>query len=188
MSTLKINKDLENLIKKIVLDTYYPVGSLYLSVNKTNPSSIFGGTWELVGSGSYLMCYDPSNAWFDKPDASVGSNGSSGNWRSEDTVLTINQIPSHNHGQSTIKGTFETRAMNNTDDNPILNANGICSVRREVWSGSHDAFAKTNASNKKTNYVDINATHTHSANGGGKGHSHFHVSPYYVVCVWKRTK
>ena len=23
--------------------------------------------------------------------------------------------------------------------------------------------------------------------GGGKGHNHFHVSPYYIVVVWKRT-
>lgn len=25
------------------------------------------------------------------------------------------------------------------------------------------------------------------AQGGGKGHNHFHVSPYYIVVVWKRT-
>lgn len=36
----------------------YPVGSIYLSVNSTNPAQLFGGTWEqikgrfLVGEGS----------------------------------------------------------------------------------------------------------------------------------------
>lgn len=54
MATLKASSDLQSLIKKIVLDTYFPVGSIYLSVNKTNPGSTFGGTWELVTNDSYL--------------------------------------------------------------------------------------------------------------------------------------
>ena len=37
---------------------YFPVGSIYLSVNNTNPGSVFGGTWVqikdrfLLGAGS----------------------------------------------------------------------------------------------------------------------------------------
>lgn len=31
-----------------VLDLIYPIGSLYLSVNSTNPSTLFGGTWEQI--------------------------------------------------------------------------------------------------------------------------------------------
>ncbi len=29
----------------------YPVGSIYLSVKKTNPGTLFGGTWVSWGSG-----------------------------------------------------------------------------------------------------------------------------------------
>lgn len=61
MATLKASSDLQLLIKKIVLDIYFPVGSIYLSVNKTNPGSTFGGTWELVTNDSYLHCYNPNN-------------------------------------------------------------------------------------------------------------------------------
>jgi len=32
-------------------DLIYPVGSIYMSVNSTNPSVMFGGTWESWGSG-----------------------------------------------------------------------------------------------------------------------------------------
>jgi hypothetical protein len=39
------------------LETVYPVGAIYMSVNSTSPASLFGGTWEalknrfLVGAG-----------------------------------------------------------------------------------------------------------------------------------------
>lgn len=32
----------------------YPVGSIYISLNSTNPSSIFGGTWEQI-QGRFLL-------------------------------------------------------------------------------------------------------------------------------------
>lgn len=37
-----------------MLSAVYPVGSVYISVNSVNPSTLFGGTWESVGEG-YLM-------------------------------------------------------------------------------------------------------------------------------------
>lgn len=47
-----------------LLNYIYPVGSIYMSVNSTNPSSIFGGTWEqikdrfLLSSGDKYMSGD----------------------------------------------------------------------------------------------------------------------------------
>lgn len=40
-----------------MLDNIYPVGSIYMSVNSTNPGTLFGGTWQqlkdrfLLGAG-----------------------------------------------------------------------------------------------------------------------------------------
>lgn len=76
---------------------YMPIGSIYLSINKTNPSSIFGGTWQLVSQGAYLIGYNPNNEWFNVPGANKGTNNTEGNWNTEDTILTIDQIPAHNH-------------------------------------------------------------------------------------------
>lgn len=40
----------------------YPVGSIYLSVNSTNPSELFGGTWQSIGSGRVLQGADDTHA------------------------------------------------------------------------------------------------------------------------------
>lgn len=41
-----------------ICDLIYPVGSIYLSINNTNPALIFGGTWESVGAGKVLQGVD----------------------------------------------------------------------------------------------------------------------------------
>ena len=64
----------------------YPVGSIYMSVNSTNPSELFGGTWVqlqnrfLLGSGS---------------DYSNGDTGGEATHK-----LSISEMPSHNHSQT----------------------------------------------------------------------------------------
>ena len=38
---------------KSLLDMFYPVGSIYMSANDTNPATFLGGTWERVGSADF---------------------------------------------------------------------------------------------------------------------------------------
>ena len=40
---------------KNILDTIYPIGSIYLSINPSNPTSLFGGSWEAVAQGRFLV-------------------------------------------------------------------------------------------------------------------------------------
>ena len=71
---------------KTIFDLIYPIGSIYMSVNSTNPSTIFGGTWEqlkdrfLLGAGNTY------------------SNGSTGG--SATHTLTIDEMPVHSHRNS----------------------------------------------------------------------------------------
>ena len=45
--TLKVNN-------KNIFDLIYPIGSIYISVNSTNPEVLFGGTWEQI-QGRFLL-------------------------------------------------------------------------------------------------------------------------------------
>ena len=58
----------------------YPIGSIYMSVNSTNPSQLFGGTWVQI-SGRFLYC----------------TNNSMDTGGEATHKLTINEMPSHTH-------------------------------------------------------------------------------------------
>lgn len=69
---------------KEIRDLIYPIGSIYMSVNNTDPSTLFGGTWVqlqnrfLLGAGSSYT---------------AGATGGEATHK-----LTIDEMPSHNHG------------------------------------------------------------------------------------------
>ena len=84
MATLKISSDLQNVIKKVVLDTYYPIGSLYLTVGSENPNKTIGGTWTKL-SGYYLYA-----------DTSINNTSYTGK-NTQSHTLTTDQIPAHTH-------------------------------------------------------------------------------------------
>ena len=70
MSFINGNRVLKTMrVAYLDLDSVYPVGSIYMSVNNTNPQILFGGTWEqiqdkfLLASGStYLAGSTGGNA------------------------------------------------------------------------------------------------------------------------------
>lgn len=53
-------------------DQIYPVGSIYITVNATNPSVLFGGTWEQL-KGKFLVGIDSSDTDFNTSEKTGGS-------------------------------------------------------------------------------------------------------------------
>lgn len=86
MATLKISDELKNVIKQVVLDTYYPIGKTYITMGSEDPNKTIGGTWVKI-SGGYLYATG-SNA--------LGKTNFNG-WGTQSTTLSITQIPSHTH-------------------------------------------------------------------------------------------
>lgn len=42
------------------MDNIYPIGSIFISTNTTNPSTYFGGTWERI-KGRFLLAADDNS-------------------------------------------------------------------------------------------------------------------------------
>lgn len=67
----------------VMLDKAYPVGSIYMSVNSTNPHSLFGGTWVQI-KDRFLLA--------------AGAAYKAGATGGEAThTLTVDEIPNHQH-------------------------------------------------------------------------------------------
>lgn len=67
----------------------YPIGSIYMSIQDTNPSVFFGGTWERIAKGKTLVGVDENDTDFNTSSKTGGE---------KTHKLTINEIPSHIHG------------------------------------------------------------------------------------------
>lgn len=77
-----LTEELDDIFSQLY-SNIYPVGAIYISVSNTNPSTLFGGTWEQIEDRFLLAS---------------GSTYAAGTTGGEATVtLNVNQIPSHRH-------------------------------------------------------------------------------------------
>lgn len=67
----------------------YPIGSIYMSVNPTNPSEYFGGTWERWANGRVPVGVSSLNVNFNEVEKTGGECTHQ---------LTIDEMPKHKHG------------------------------------------------------------------------------------------
>ncbi len=184
-------------------DEIYPVGSIYISMNSANPSTLFGGTWERI-KDTFILASGDSYA--------AGSTGGEATH-----TLTLAEIPSHAHTQ---QGTFTsgTQSANHTHDFTTGKA-GVHSHRVAiVHTGAENAgygielrngykdriMVSTSPSNGY--YTEAAGEHTHSGTTGnnksnhthnvtisgntknaGSGLAHNNMPPYIAVYMWKRT-
>ncbi len=70
------------------LDTIYPIGSIYMSIDSTNPSSLFGGAWEPWGTGRVPVGIDLNDTDFNTVEKTGGE---------KTHTLSVNEMPSHTH-------------------------------------------------------------------------------------------
>ncbi len=57
-----------NLTGTGFLNFVYPVGSIYISVNSANPSTLFGGQWEAFGTGRTLVGINTNDTAFNSSE------------------------------------------------------------------------------------------------------------------------
>ena len=173
-------KDLQSLMLAV-----YPVGSIYMSVNDANPSTLFGGTWTAWGSGRVPVGVSTNDSDF----GTVEKTGGESKHR-----LTTNEMPSHRHiGQYSNTQSYTNHAQRPTD--PPASPREISQGTREV-----EVQYKTVTDNVSTVLYyssgsgpinDITYTEKVRSEYGvassGKDISHNNLQPYITCYMWKRT-
>lgn len=155
-------------IKTTVLNTFFPVGSIYMdATGKINPNTQFGGTWEkiqnrfLYGAGS----------------KAIGATGGA-----ETVTLTLEQMPTHSHARGGIQITGDISDSGNqvisgrTSGAFSLNSANVAKIAR---GGSGTII-------NKLNFTGSSGWSGNSASQGNSK-SHENMPPYIVVTIWKRT-
>lgn len=100
----------------------YPVGSIYMSVNSTDPSILFGGIWEAWGTGRVPVGVDTSQTDFNTVEKTGGE---------KEHTLTVNEMPSHRHESHM---NFDAIAQNSLTGWPT-NTNGFNGVYTDYAGG-----------------------------------------------------
>lgn len=91
--------------QQVTFDTIYPIGSIYMSVNATNPSELFGGTWIAWGTGRVPVGVDASDSDFSASEKTGGE---------KTHTLTIAEMPSHTHANYAKRANVTVNSSGNT--------------------------------------------------------------------------
>ena len=160
----------------LTIDKIYPVGSIYMSVNSTNPGTLFGGTWVRWGNGRALVSVNESETEFNSVEKVGGE---------KTHVITTAEMPSHTHSVKAQTVTTSTNGKHTHSGHSNQDiASGTSSKNRIVKGGDNtvSGFLLENGDHSHT--VTIPASTTGST-GSGVGHNN--LPPYITCYMWKRT-
>ena len=166
----------------------YPVGSVYISFNSADPSTLFGGTWVRL-KDTFLLANGDSYA----PNTSGGS-----------ATKTIGEdnLPSHTHSCSTVGNHTHTRGNMNitgnfggTDVQSGYYGNGAFAINsrgnyKDAGGTYQSGYGKNmsfDASRTWSGSTSANGSHTHTIGNTGSGLPLNIMPPYKTVYMWRRT-
>ena len=163
-SSVDIHGNAININNKSFLDRTYPVGSIYMSVNNTNPKDLFGGTWVAWGAGR----------------VPVGFNGGDGNFNSSEKTggsKTINI--EHNHGLSNARAAVgrADSSLSTMSYTSGGNPHNVYFDREFSYWGGIAGVSK--------HATDTAKIYGNTDNGGSTAASV--LQPYITCYMWKRT-
>ena len=159
MANLHLAKEIFNLI--------YPVGSIYISVNQTNPSTLFGGTWSQVAQGRTL----------------IGVNTNDGDFN---TAKKIGGSKNHNHLYGLQYGAYYANIALET--NPNVGLLDYSDGSNFVLSGSGAGLGNLSGgivnSNSSASNMSPSMMHYRMTAHTSKT---VNLPPYYTCYIWCRT-
>ena len=173
----KLESKISNLLNSI-----YPVGSIYLSLTKSPPS--LGGTWELIDEGKFL--YSTTSTSGETGGSLHHTHATSGH------VLTVGEMPMHKHTFNGNKITgavydimkYDTTGQTNKEPEGAFSVNRYGSRTWQGKDGGNRAFSFTFEATPtgSISYEGNNQAHTH-----GNTEAEYHIPPYITCFMYKRT-
>lgn len=117
-----------------IIQTIYPVGSLYITTVSTNPNTVLGfGTWEAFGAGKVLVGLDSGDSDFDTSEETGGA---------KTHTLTEAELP-----VVTGMGPISTAGQS------VLG--GSAGARWQIGNASSNSFGSGNAHNNVQPYIVV---------------------------------
>lgn len=191
----------------IDIDKIYPVGSIYMSMSLTSPSSLFGGTWQRIQS-RYLMASDSTYTAGEtggNNNAVVVSHSHSASSEVDGGHSHSISGGSHSHSASSSSSGSHSHPLNyvwnrgtNGDSDWRIVVQGksaaqygtITDSTHGIGNGgshSHSITVKTNTSHSHT--IASNGDHAHNINifSSGSSGTNKNMPEFIAVNVWKRT-
>lgn len=155
-----------------LLSSVYPVGSIYMNVNPTNPAALFGGTWEQLKDRFLLGVGDNYKANSTGGEAQHTLTNEEIPWHYHYVGLNTNEAGIHSHG---VWATFIGSSHGHYYDPGDALSNG--------------SNGGTKYANPHSIHIAGNHSHTVSGNTAGIGGNgpHNNMPPYLTVYMWKRT-
>lgn len=177
-----------NKLGNSLLNAIYPVGAIYVSVISTNPSDLFGGTWEAWGSGRVPLA--------------IGNNGETDYTVAEQTGGSENSVAVHNHLQNEHNHTQNAHyhnilsldngwSANSVPANPQGTSRGMAFLENNNWAEEYSHVARFDTTGgiqdrqiiRNTTAENNSTTATNQEAGVAGGNR----MPYITCYMWKRT-
>ena len=172
-----------------------------MSINSTDPGTLFGGAWERI-EDTFLLCAGSSytagttggSATMAHTHSQVAfTSGGPSNNTSGSTAISIAQMPSHNHGGA-------------GNHNHLYPDEATGDSSAPYWSVITNTSHNTSGGRAWYSYTNYAGEHTHTSQGSGQGHTHTlsshthsigatttggasntnNMPPYLAVYVWQR--
>ena len=153
------NADLTNT--SAIVNTIYPVGSIYMSVNATDPKTLFGGTWERLKDRFLLAAGD-----------SYAAGGTGG---AATVALTVAQMPKHGHPQNYTSGS------SGDTNRAVTGSSGGGTSGDNIHGSGQGSYMASQAGWSSASKLIVGTGRV------GNGEAHDNMPPYLTVYMWKRT-
>ena len=151
----------------INVDLIYPIGSIYMNINNTNPGTLFGGTWEQI-QARYLM----------------GAGKPSKNSYNGFGQISDSEIANLNFAPATLGEISHTLTNSEVPATPIF-----YQIAGTAVGTSYKAYSSVPHGTGPFWSMSLGRegeyTSTANVDGGGQGHNN--LPPTLVVYIWKRT-